>query len=96
MRARRVVGGWIILFAPELHLGDDIVVPDLAGWRRTRMPAAPQEAYLTLAPDWVCEVLSPSTAHLDRFRKLPIYARTGPARVARRSRCEKPRGLATA
>ena len=69
-------GGWILLDEPELHLGDDILVPDLAGWRRERMPAIVVDVpYFTLAPDWVCEVLSPRTAKLDRARKLPIYAR---------------------
>ena len=68
-------GGWWILFEPEIHLGDDVVVPDIAGWRRTRMPSAPKTAYFPLSPDWVCEVLSPSTASLDRTRKLAIYAR---------------------
>lgn len=68
-------GGWFILFEPELHLGEDILVPDLAGWRRARMPEIPNAPYFTLAPDWVCDVLSPSTARLDRLRKLPIYAR---------------------
>ena len=68
-------GGWWILFEPELHLADDVLVPDLAGWRRTRMPVVPDTAYFTLAPDWICEVLSPSTARLDRQKKLRIYAR---------------------
>lgn len=63
-------------FEPELHLGSDILVPDLAGWRRERMSQlVDDEAYFTLAPDWVCKALSPSTAVLDRTRKLPIYAR---------------------
>jgi Uma2 family endonuclease len=70
-------GGWWILDEPELHLGPDILVPDLAGWRRERMPEAPKSAFFTLAPDWVCEVLSPSTARLDRGRKRDIYAREG-------------------
>jgi Uma2 family endonuclease len=74
-------GGWILLFEPELHLGDDILVPDLAAWRRERMPSVPDAAYFTLAPDWVCEVLSPSTAKLDRARKVPIYAREEVAHV---------------
>ena len=74
-------GAWIILDEPELHLGDDIVVPDLAGWRRERLPYVPDEAYFTLAPDWVCEVLSPSTRVHDRSEKLPIYARAGIQRV---------------
>ncbi|MEW5983659.1 MAG: Uma2 family endonuclease [Acidobacteriota bacterium] len=68
-------GGWVVLFEPELHLGADVLVPDVAGWRRSRMPAVPDVAYFALSPDWVCEVLSPSTAPLDRARKLTIYAR---------------------
>ena len=68
-------GGWQILDEPELHLGDDVLVPDLAGWRSERLPSVPEEAYFTLPPDWVCEVLSPSTSRVDRTRKLPIYAR---------------------
>src|SRR5207249_9675229 len=68
-------GGWWILGEPELHLGDDVVVPDLAGWRRERMPVLPDVVGFTLAPDWVCEVISPSTAHIDRGRKLRVYAR---------------------
>lgn len=70
-------GGWLLLFAPELHLGGDALVPDLAGWRRERMPELPDTAALTLAPDWVCEVLSPSTETLDRARKMGSYAREG-------------------
>jgi Uma2 family endonuclease len=70
-------GGWILLDEPELHLGDDVLVPDLAGWRRERMPELPNTSAFELAPDWVCEVLSPSTAALDRAEKLPIYAREG-------------------
>jgi Uma2 family endonuclease len=68
-------GGWWILFEPELHLGADILVPDLAGWRRERMPVLGDVPYFELAPDWVCEVLSTSTARVDRIRKKPIYAR---------------------
>jgi Uma2 family endonuclease len=67
-------GGWWILDEPELHLGSDILVPDLAGWQRERMPALPEKAYFDLAPDWVCEVLSPATAQMDRVDKLPLYA----------------------
>jgi len=70
-------GGWWILDEPELHLGDDALVPDLAGWRRERMPQLPAEAAFTLAPDWVCEVASPSTRRLDLAKKLPKYARAG-------------------
>lgn len=74
-RGRGGPGGWILLHEPELHLEEDILVPDLAGWRRERLSAVPNEPYFTLPPDWVCEVLSPSTAHIDRADKLPIYAR---------------------
>ena len=74
-RGRGGPGGWVILFEPELHLGEDVLVPDLGGWRRERMPEMPHTAAFTLSPDWVCEVLSPSTAKLDRAEKLPVYAR---------------------
>ena len=70
-------GGWRILYEPELHLDDEVLVPDLAGWRRERMPELPDTAYFTLAPDWVCEVLSPSTRKLDLVHKRPIYASAG-------------------
>jgi Uma2 family endonuclease len=63
-RGRGGPGGWQILIEPELHLGPDVLVADWAGWRRIRMPSVPKTAYLPLAPDWVCEVLSPSTASL--------------------------------
>jgi len=72
-------GGWRILYEPELHFGRDVLVPDWAGWRRERMPHLPETAYFALAPDWVCEILSPSTALLDRVKKLTIYAREGVA-----------------
>ncbi len=74
-KARRGPGGWWILGEPELHFGADVLVPDLAGWRRERMPEFVDVPFFTLAPDWVCEVLSPSTARLDRTKKLGIYAR---------------------
>jgi Uma2 family endonuclease len=70
-------GGWWFLVEPELHFGADVVVPDIAGWRRERMPKIPNVAHFTLAPDWLCEVLSPSTQAIDRRKKLPIYAREG-------------------
>ncbi len=74
-------GGWWIIFEPELHLGEDILVPDLAGWRRERMPVLPDTAYFALAPDWGCEVLSASTRRLDLHGKRPIYAREGVAHL---------------
>ena len=67
-------GGWWILDEPELHLGGDILVPDLAGWGRERMPRLPETAWFELVPDWVCEVLSPGTCRVDRALKMPIYA----------------------
>jgi Uma2 family endonuclease len=74
-------GGWLILAEPELHFGADVLVPDLAGWRRSRMPVMPDTAYFELAPDWLCEVISPSTGALDRARKLPRYAAAGVGNV---------------
>jgi Uma2 family endonuclease len=68
-------GGWWILFEPELHLGPDVIVPDLAGWRRSTLPQIPNAPAITVAPDWICEVLSPSTEAMDRVPKLRIYAR---------------------
>ncbi|MCY4318019.1 MAG: Uma2 family endonuclease [Alphaproteobacteria bacterium] len=76
-RGRGGPGGWWIVDEPELHFGEDILVPDLAGWLRERMLEPPDEAYLTLAPDWVCEILSPSTRKFDLEEKRPIYAREG-------------------
>ena len=76
-RGRGGPGGWWIVDEPELHFGDDILVPDLAGWRRERMPDYPDTPYFTLAPDWMCEVLSPSTRAFDLEEKRPIYAREG-------------------
>src|SRR5690606_18051551 len=73
-RGRGGPGGWVILFEPELHLSGHVLVPDLAGWRRERMPEMPEVPAFELAPDWVCEVLSPHTVARDRVRKLPIYA----------------------
>ncbi len=74
-------GDWWIIDEPELHFDPDVLVPDQAGWRRERMPRFEDVPYFTLAPDWVCEVLSPSTARIDRVRKMPIYARAGVGHV---------------
>jgi Uma2 family endonuclease len=67
-------GGWWIIDEPELHLGREILVPDLAGWRRERMPQYPDAPFFDLAPDWLCEVVSPQTGRLDRVKKMPKYA----------------------
>lgn len=71
------IGGWRLLYEPEIHLASDIVVPDIAGWRAERLTNVLDAAFMTLAPDWVCEVLSPSTERLDRTKKLRVYAREG-------------------
>lgn len=73
-RGRGGPGGWVLLFEPELHVAGQVLVPDLAGWRRARLPQLPDGAFFELAPDWVCEVLSPATAAFDRSRKLAHYA----------------------
>ncbi len=75
-RGRGGPGGWVLLDEPELHLGDDIVVPDLAGWHKERFER-PSTAYFTVHPDFVCEVLSRSTEKIDRADKMTIYAREG-------------------
>ncbi len=74
-------GGWWIVFEPELHLGEDIAVPNLAGWRRETMPTYPDGAYFEVAPEWVCAVLSPATRRLDRNEKRSLYAREGVLRL---------------
>jgi Uma2 family endonuclease len=76
-RGRDGTGGWLILDEPELHFDDEIVVPDLAGWRRQRLPLVPDAAFITVPPDWVCEVLSKSTEKTDRVEKMPLYAAFG-------------------
>lgn len=70
-------GGWWLLIEPEVHLDSHVIVPDIAGWRRDRMPDFPRDAAIRIAPNWVCEVLSPSTARLDRTKKLMKYGPLG-------------------
>lgn len=70
-------GGWIFMDEPELHLGDHVAVPDLAAWRRQRLPTLPETAWIDIAPDCICEVLSPSTEGYDRGEKRIIYAEAG-------------------
>ncbi len=74
-------GGWVVLVEPELRFGANVLVPDIAAWRRERMPEVPVTAQFELVPDWLCEVLSPSTAQLDRRDKLRVYAAAGVAHV---------------
>jgi len=73
------IGGWIFMVEPELHLGSrpDVLDPDLAGWRRERLPEEPEEAAIRIAPDWVCEILSDRTEAVDRGPKRRIYRREG-------------------
>ena len=73
-RGRSGPGGWWLLDEPELHLAGDVLVPDIAGWKRERLPAIPDTAGMELPPDWVCEILSPSTSRFDRLQKMPRYA----------------------
>jgi len=70
-------GGWWILDEPELHLGPDVAVPDLAGWRIECMPELPETAWFATAPDWICETISPSTEDVDRGEKRELYAAHG-------------------
>ena len=72
-------GGWWILDEPELHLlkGEEVLVPDLAGWRVEHMPELPETSYFDRTPNWICEVLSPSTEADDRTEKMPVYAEAG-------------------
>lgn len=72
-------GGWVFLLESELHLGRQILVPDYAAWRRERMPELPDAPFLSVPPEWVCEILSPSTQAIDRSQKLPLYAKHGVA-----------------
>jgi Uma2 family endonuclease len=77
-RGRGGPGGWWIIQEPELQLAPkEPLAPDLAGWRRERMPQLPDTAWFPLVPDWVCEVLSRSTEKIDRDEKLPYYAAHG-------------------
>jgi Uma2 family endonuclease len=76
-RGRGGPGGWIFLSEQELHLDGNVLVPDLAGWRRERLPEQFDAVGINVVPDWVCEVQSPSTTRTDRLLKLPLYARLG-------------------
>lgn len=73
-------GGWVILLESELRFGDEIRIPDLAAWRVERYQE-PEDNPIELVPDWICEILSPSTARSDRTEKMPLYARHGVAHL---------------
>lgn len=77
-RGRGGPGGWIIIYEPELHLGRDVVVPDLAAWRVEHPPELSAN-YFTVPPVWVCEIISPRSGRLDRGPKADLYARVGVA-----------------
>ena len=70
-------GGWLFAIEPELHLDGHILVPDVAGWRRERRPLVERTPFVTILPDWVCEILSPRTSRTDRTQKRPLYAALG-------------------
>jgi len=70
-------GGWVILDEPEIKLGQNIFVPDLAGWKKEKLPKFPKTNYISVLPDWICEVLSPGTEKTDRADKMPVYAQFG-------------------
>jgi Uma2 family endonuclease len=74
-------GGWHFAIEPELHLGPDVLVPDLAGWRRERMQVFPDAPFADLAPDWVCEILSPATRRFDLTEKRELYRLNGVAHL---------------
>ena len=74
-------GGWIIYYEPELQLEEHTMAPDLAGWKRGRLLPLPTESRITVAPDWVCEILSPSTVRVDKVHKMPIYAQYGVSHI---------------
>ncbi|MGX7707505.1 Uma2 family endonuclease [Methylobacterium sp. Gmos1] len=77
-RGRGGPGGWLFMPRTEFHVGRQVLVPDLAGWRRERLSCIdPDAGYIETPPDWVCEILSPSTARLDRGPKRRIYAEAG-------------------
>ena len=85
--ARTGPGGWWILPEPELHLADDVLVPDLAAWRCERMPVVPNAPAIALAPDWLCEIVSPSSVRHDRIGKMRCYARAKRAGTGVDSTC---------
>ena len=78
-RGRGGPGGWQIIAEPEVHFirKIELTVPNIAGWRRERLPSMPKTAFFEIVPDWICEIASPSTGRYDRHTKLPAYERHG-------------------
>lgn len=74
-------GGWIILLRPKIKFGDNILVPDLAGWKKERFPSEVVSEGIFVVPDWACEILSDDTVVLDKTKKMPIYAKHGLAHL---------------
>ncbi|MCL5405323.1 MAG: Uma2 family endonuclease [Deltaproteobacteria bacterium] len=72
-------GGWIFLYEVEIKLGEHILVPDLAGWKQERFPTEIEHNWIPVAPDWICEFLSPATLRTDKIKKMPVYAQFGVA-----------------
>ncbi|MGA2936177.1 MAG: Uma2 family endonuclease [Syntrophobacteraceae bacterium] len=70
-------GGWIFIAEPEIGFGEDILVPDVAAWKRARFPVDEGHNWISVSPAWICEVLSPRTARMDKTGKMPVYARSG-------------------
>ena len=70
-------GGWIIIIEPEIRFGEDFIVPDLAGWKTDRFPTSEEHNWISVAPDWACEILSPRTAKIDKHNKMSVYANHG-------------------
>ena len=70
-------GGWVIMDEPEISFGDNIIVPDIAGWKRERFPVEEDHNWISVVPDWVCEIVSPRSASIDRIRKMGLYAAHG-------------------
>jgi Uma2 family endonuclease len=70
-------GGWVILLEPELLFGRNILIPDIGGWQRGRFPEDPDAVSIEVVPDWVCEILSPTTSRFDRQLKMRVYAEQG-------------------
>ena len=70
-------GGWVFLMEPEIKFAENILVPDLAGWKKGRFPVSEEHNWISVPPDWVCEILSAGTLRLDKMKKMPLYARHG-------------------